>query len=156
MEDFLGTKMIFGPNRPMIGAVTKVGMAVAKGICHLCHKSAQARGILGQPKGHGVEDMAQKARLGQKAHLRWAGQAMAGQNFAQPNGTAPLLWGPAVVGIVQGRKVGAVARKKRWGRHTGFGIKKHIVDAVAKAVCNRPFAAVERVSGQMLHPHART
>ena len=60
-----------------------------------------------------------------------------------------------MVNIVQGCKVGAVARKKRRRWIASLGIKKDVVDAVAEAVGNHSLAAMEGMSGQMLHLHAR-
>lgn len=125
-------------------------MTIAKRVRHLGNDHAQnIMFIVAEPKGHGVEHMAQDAGLGQKVDAGRDRQAMGCQHLPHPRGASAMRRCAAMILIPDSHQIGAVAGKQTRS-FGGFWCQQHIIDRIAKAVLHRAFPAMKCLARDMI------
>jgi hypothetical protein len=74
------------------------------------------------------------------------------QHLARPGRAPPLPRRPAMVAVVERGEPAAVPPEAQGPPPLGLGVETHVVHRIAERVLDRPPAAVERLSREMIDP----
>ena len=111
MHELLRRDRVGRRDRAELGMGAEIAVAVAESVVHLGHEGAGCAIAQGDPEADRVEVEPQVAGLGEQADIDRAGiEPVFGQHLAKPGRPAAFPARPAMIPVVQGPEVEAVAR----------------------------------------------